>query len=83
MSNDTVYFERLVESARGQAHSKSWRTFQSANAIRARARSNGRQSSKGFTLIEVLLAVVISIGLLGVALYFYQQEAEFRSQVVT
>jgi type II secretory pathway pseudopilin PulG len=37
---------------------------------------------KAFTLIEVLLAVVISIGLLAVALYFYQQAAEFREQVI-
>jgi type II secretory pathway pseudopilin PulG len=36
-----------------------------------------------FTLVEVLLAVSISIGLLAVALYFYQQAAEFRAQVIT
>ena len=29
------------------------------------------------------MAVVISIGLLGVALYFYQQAAEFRGQIIT
>ena len=63
--NVTRYFRRIEQSARGQAHSKSWRKL------------------RAFTLIEVLLAVIISIGLLGVALYFYQQAAEFRAQVIT
>lgn len=36
----------------------------------------------GFTLLEVILAVAIAVGLLMVVLYFYQQAAELRVQLL-
>ena len=41
-----------------------------------------RQRRNGFTLLEVILALSIAIGLLVVALYFYQQAAELRTQLL-
>jgi len=40
-----------------------------------------QRRSHGFTLIEVLLAIVIVTGLLVVALYFYQQAAQLRTDL--
>lgn len=47
--------------------------------------SNLKTSAKrlaGFTLLEVVLAIVIAIGILVVALYFYSQAADLRSQLL-
>lgn len=44
-------------------------------------RSRG-QARAAFTLIEVILAIVISLGMLVVVLFFYQQTANFRAQLV-
>jgi type II secretory pathway pseudopilin PulG len=41
-----------------------------------------RAHGPGFTLIEVVLAVAISIGLLMVLLFFYQQAANLRTQLL-
>ena len=40
------------------------------------------RSPNGFTLVEVVLAIGIAIGLLVVALYFYQQSANLRTQLI-
>ncbi|MSU20725.1 MAG: hypothetical protein EXS30_04950 [Pedosphaera sp.] len=45
-------------------------------------RSRTRLRSAGFTLIEVVLAILIAIGLLVVALVFYQQAATLRAQLI-
>lgn len=37
---------------------------------------------RGFTLIEVLLAIVIVAGLLGVVLFFYQQASSLRAELL-
>jgi prepilin-type N-terminal cleavage/methylation domain-containing protein len=37
---------------------------------------------RGFTLIEVILAIVIAVGMLVVVLYFYQQTADLRTQLI-
>lgn len=59
--------------------------------MRARLFKNGRQGSGipapgsptgGFTLIEVILAIGIAIGILVVAFYFYSQTAELRTQLL-
>jgi prepilin-type N-terminal cleavage/methylation domain-containing protein len=43
----------------------------------------GRNARRdGFTLIEVVLALAIAIGMLLVALYFYRQAAQLRGQVL-
>lgn len=39
-------------------------------------------SAAAFTLIEVILAIVIAVGMLVVVLYFYQQSAELRVQLI-
>jgi len=36
----------------------------------------------GFTLLEVVLAIVIAVGLLVVVLHFYQQAADLRTQLI-
>ena len=41
-----------------------------------------RRSRNAFTLIEVLLALGLAIGILLVALYFYHQSAQLRSQLI-
>ena len=41
-----------------------------------------RKGSGGFTLLEILLAISIAVGLLMVVLYFYQQSANFRDQLL-
>jgi type II secretory pathway component PulJ len=41
-----------------------------------------RAATRGFTLLEVLLAIGIAIGLLVVALYFYSQTTELRTQLL-
>lgn len=38
--------------------------------------------SGGFTLIEVILAISIAIGMLGIVLYYYQQAADLRNTVM-
>lgn len=38
---------------------------------------------RAFTLVEVILAIVIALGILVVVLYFYQQATELRSRVIT
>jgi type II secretory pathway pseudopilin PulG len=45
--------------------------------------SYNRQRRSAFTLIEVLLAVSIIIGLLVVVLFFYQQAAQLRTELLT
>ena len=40
------------------------------------------RSSGGFTLLEVVLAVVIAVGMLMVVLFFYQQAADLRTQLL-
>jgi type II secretory pathway pseudopilin PulG len=42
-----------------------------------------RRPARAFTLIEVILAIVIALGIMMVALYFYQQATDLRSQVLT
>ena len=42
---------------------------------------NGRRSA-GFTLIEVILAIVIALAILVVVLHFYQQATNLREQVI-
>jgi type II secretory pathway pseudopilin PulG len=44
-------------------------------------RLNGRRSA-GFTLIEVILAIVIALAILVVVLHFYQQATNLREQVI-
>jgi type II secretory pathway pseudopilin PulG len=39
-------------------------------------------SANAFTLIEVILALVIAVGILTVVLYFYQQSASLRAQLI-
>jgi len=41
-----------------------------------------RRSAPGFTLIEVILAIVIALAILLVLLYFYQQATNLRSQAI-
>jgi type II secretory pathway pseudopilin PulG len=45
------------------------------------SRRNGR-ATRAFTLIEVVLAILIAVGVLVVALFFYQQTATLRSQLI-
>ncbi len=41
-----------------------------------------RRTRWGFTLLEVVLAIVIAVGLLVVVLHFYQQAADLRTQLI-
>lgn len=41
------------------------------------------QGNRGFTLIEVILAVVIMVGMLGIVLYFHQRIVETRRNALT
>lgn len=41
-----------------------------------------RASRSGFTLVEMVLAIGIAVGILMVALYFYQQSARLRSHML-
>src|SRR5205085_11151267 len=43
---------------------------------------NKLRSSAAFTLIEVVLAIVIAVGMLVVVLFFYQQAADLRTQLL-
>jgi type II secretory pathway component PulJ len=45
-------------------------------------RSDRKRVAGGFTLIEVLLAIGIAIGILIVALYFYSQATELRTRLL-
>ena len=47
------------------------------NRLSSRAGRSG-----GFTLIEVVLATVIAVGMLLIVLFFYQQAANLRSEVL-
>src|SRR2546421_5016576 len=40
------------------------------------------RSAAAFTLLEVILAVIIAVGMLLVVLYFYQQAADLRTQLL-
>lgn len=44
--------------------------------------ARGSRRTQGFTLIEMVLAIGIAIGMLMVALYFYQQNARLRSHIL-
>lgn len=44
----------------------------------ATASPSGRVCRRGFTLLEVILALAIALGLLAVVLYFYQQASRLR-----
>jgi type II secretory pathway pseudopilin PulG len=46
------------------------------------SRSGAAQAKAGFTLVEVILAIGIAIGLLVVVLFFYQQATTFRTQLL-
>lgn len=49
----------------------------------SRNRKRGSASlGSAFTLVEVVLAILIIVGILGVVLYFYQQAAEVRRRAV-
>jgi general secretion pathway protein J len=41
-----------------------------------------RRSSAGFTLVEMVLAIGIAVGILMVALYFYQQSSRLRAHIL-
>ncbi len=45
-------------------------------------RSDGNSAKRAFTLVEVILAISIAIGILVVALSFYQQAASLRAQIL-
>ncbi len=44
--------------------------------------SNETRRVAAFTLVEVVLAIVIAVGILVVALFFYQQASNFRDQLL-
>jgi len=52
------------------------------DAARTQPRRHGTPTSPAFTLIEVVLAIAIAIGILVVVLYFYQQAADLRTQLL-
>ncbi len=45
-------------------------------------RRRGSRAGAAFTLVEVILAIFIALGILVVLLYFYQQATDLRSQVL-
>ncbi len=56
--------------------------FSSSNRENRRGDVFNRFSMSGFTLLEVILAVTIAIGIMTVALYFYQQSSTLRKQAL-
>ena len=51
--------------------------------LRSKQRYQAEQvTARAFTLLEVLLAIVISIGMMGVVLYFYQQSVSLRKNAL-
>lgn len=66
-------FRRPMASRTGDVMNNSW---DAAPPFRALPRASG------FTLIEVLLAIAIATGLLLVAILFYRQTADLRSQIL-
>jgi type II secretory pathway component PulJ len=55
------------------------------NCCAIRSRSQGqfnRGAARAFTLLEVILAIVIALGILVVLLYFYEQATNLRAQVI-
>ena len=52
-------------------------------AIRSRSQGQfNRYAARAFTLLEVILAVLIAVGILVVLLYFYEQATNLRTQVI-
>lgn len=60
---------------------KRWSDFDDKPS-RGKAAIGRRHPNGGFTLLEVVLAVVIATGMLAVVFYFYHQAAELRTQVL-
>lgn len=56
--------------------------FSSPNKENRRGDVFNRFPISGFTLLEVILAVTIAIGIMTVALYFYQQSSTLRKQAL-
>ena len=56
--------------------------FSSPNRENRRGDVFNRFPMSGFTLLEVILAVTIAIGIMTVALYFYQQSSTLRKQAL-
>lgn len=56
--------------------------FSSSNRENRRGDVFNRFPMSGFTLLEVILAVTIAIGIMTVALYFYQQSSMLRKQAL-
>ena len=56
--------------------------FSSSNRENRRGDVFNRFPMSGFTLLEVILAVTIAIGIMTVALYFYQQSSTLRKQAL-
>ena len=52
------------------------------NLIQAQHSQKKRFCSLGFTLLEVVLAVTIAIGIMVIALYFYQQSSTLRKEAL-
>ena len=48
----------------------------------ARTRRTSARGEGGFTLLEVILAVTIAVGMMAVVLYYYSQAATLRNQVL-
>ena len=70
-------------SGRPQAQIPPVGTFVVAgNRSRLTLAAPQRPGSGAFTLLEILLAISIAVGLLMVVLYFYQQSANFRDQLL-
>ena len=54
----------------------------SATACAALRRARGASACRGFTLIEVLLAIGIAAGILMVVLFFYRQSEDLRTSLL-